>query len=110
MTGNFSGNQVYTIFDGALSTTPVTNAINIPSVAKTFQATITGSGALVCTIDIECSNDGENWLTLGTISLNGTDTDTDGFASVAPWYWHRASFTALVYGGDAPVVSVKVGT
>jgi hypothetical protein len=74
---------------------------------KTFQATVEGSGAVTAEVDIEASNDGENWLWLGTISLSGTGSDSDGFASSAAWANHRADVTAI--GGTGASVTVKMG-
>lgn len=62
-----------------------------------FQATVTGSGLVSCTVTIECSLDLQNWMTLGTIELSGTGTDTDGFSSLGQWVGYRA-VTTLVTG------------
>jgi hypothetical protein len=75
--------------------------------SKTFQAVVEGSGAVTAEVDIEASNDGEHWLVLGTISLSGTGSDTDGFASSAAWAYHRANLTAVT--GTGASVSVMMG-
>lgn len=70
----------------------------------TFQAVgATSSGAGSATIKIQISNDGTNWLDLGTITLTlATTTSSDGFASYASWAFVRANVTAIS-GTDAAV-------
>jgi hypothetical protein len=60
-----------------------------------FDAIITGTGALTATVEIEVSNDGINPITLGTITLAGTDTATDGFNSSVAWKYWRAVVTNI---------------
>ena len=55
-----------------------------------FQAVITGTGAITATINIQCSLDNTNWILLGTITLSGTTTATDGFTSSGGWIFYRA--------------------
>ena len=69
---------------------------------RAYQATITGSGSVSATIAIEVSNDGDNWITQSTITLSGTDSDTDGMALNAPWPYVRSNITAIS-GTDASV-------
>jgi hypothetical protein len=60
------------------------------------------------TIKIQASNDGSNWLDLGTISLSLTTTaSSDGFASDAPWKHVRANVTAI--SGTDATVTVTMG-
>lgn len=75
---------------------------------KTFQATVTGSGSVSATVLIQVSNDPDNlgWVTLGTITLSGTTTDTDGFASQAGWSYYRANVSAI--SGTSASVDVTV--
>lgn len=77
---------------------------------SSFQATITGTGAVTATIDIEVSNDGTYWCdtVMGTITLAGTNEHTDGFTSVAPWKYVRAILVTIT-GTDASV-TVSMGT
>jgi hypothetical protein len=74
-----------------------------------FQAIVTGTGALTATVVIKVSNDGINWCTtpLGTITLSGNDSVSDGFASDAPWKFVRADVTALT--GTGASVQVLMG-
>ena len=78
----------------------------------TFQATgqITGGGPDEATIDVEASNDGVNFLVLGTISLTlpaSLATVTDGFASDARWKFFRFNVTAI--SGTGAAVSAFLG-
>jgi hypothetical protein len=70
---------------------------------KTFHAVVTGSGSVAAGVDIEASNDNENWLRLGTITLSGTDVDSDGFPSSAAWAYHRANLISLTAGNKVSV-------
>ncbi len=73
----------------------------------TFQATISGTGAVTATVLIQVSNDASNWITLGTITLSGTTSATDGFASSAPWAYVRSNCTAI--SGTSAALSVVMG-
>lgn len=75
----------------------------------TFQAILTGTGALSATIDIEYSNDGVNPCATvgGTITLSGTTLVSDGFASTAAWKYVRVNVTAL--SGTNATVKVLMG-
>lgn len=73
-------------------------------VASSFQAVVTGDGAVTAEISIEASNDGVNALETehGTISLSGTDVSSDGFETSSRWLYVRANVTDLS-GVDATV-------
>lgn len=77
---------------------------------QTFQAVgQTASGAGSATIKIQVSNNGTNWLDLGTITLTlGTSAASDGFAAYAPWAYVRANITAISGTGAAVTVTVGV--
>lgn len=70
---------------------------------STYQAVVTGTGAVTATVGIQVSNDGTTWNTtaLGTITLTGNDSVSDGFTSVAPWKYVRAVLTNLTGTGAA---------
>jgi hypothetical protein len=71
---------------------PTTLNVNL----VTFQAVATAaSGTVTGTILIQVSNDGANWITMGTITLNATTPAFDGFASAAMWEYVRANLTAV---------------
>jgi hypothetical protein len=76
---------------------------------RTFQAvgrTTAGAGGVDA--DVEGSNDGINWIDLGTITLVLSTTDsTDGFASDAAWRYVRANVTSI--SGTGASVDVWLG-
>ena len=64
-----------------------------------FQAIVTAAGT--ATVLIQVSNEdatfvgtNSNWITMGTITLTAILT-TDGFTTIAPWRYVRASVTAV---------------
>ncbi len=76
----------------------------------TFQAIITGTGAVTATVDIEVSNDGVNVVdtVAGSITLSGTTTHSDGFTTQhSPWKYVRANVTAI--SGTGASVDVLMG-
>ena len=73
----------------------------------TFQATVSGTGSVSATVQIEVSNDNTNWLVLGTITLSGTTSASDGFASTANWRYVRSNCTAI--SGTSAALSVVMG-
>ncbi len=57
-----------------LTTTGATQPAQLYKDQQSYQATVTGSGAVSATVAIEVTNDDkQNWLTLGTITLSGTN-------------------------------------
>ena len=79
----------------------------VRSNGKTFQATLTGTGALTATVEVEFSNDmvgvvkgGINHD--GIINLAGNDLASDGFRDDGTWLYKRAKLTELT-GTDAMV-------
>lgn len=74
---------------------------------RTFQASVSGTGAVSATVNIEVSNDNANFLFLDTIWLSGTGSDSDGFVSDAPWAYVRADLTAI--SGTGAEVDVIMG-
>lgn len=102
--------EVYNLFpDPGVTTTATGNPIYKIGPYATFQATVTGTGAVTATVAIDCSNDRVNWCTtvLGTITLNGTNTSSDGFTTQAPWAFVRARVTAI--SGTGATVQVLMG-
>ena len=79
-----------------------------------IQGIVTGTGSVGATIAIQVSNEdatwagtNSNWITIGTITLSGTTTATDGFTTVAPWKYLRANVTAI--SGTNATVTVLMG-
>lgn len=91
------------------TTTGAGNLLYKDSPTTTFQAVVTGTGAVTATIAIEYSNDGVNVLSTvgGTITLSGTTTASDGFTSSAPWKYARANVTSVT--GTGATVQVWMG-
>jgi hypothetical protein len=83
---------------------------------STFQATVTGTGAVAATVDIEATNQVDangaptNWCetSLGTITLSGTTSSTDGFTTTAPWKWVRAVVSNISGTGATVICSMGV--
>lgn len=107
-------------FGAAYATSTITNQSSNPiykeSPWSTFQAIITGTGAVSATVTIQATNDdatfqgtASNWVTtvLGTISLTGTTTATDGFAYVGPWKYVRATVASIT--GTGATVTILMG-
>ena len=110
MGGNvrISSGKVDTIMSAATGT-GAGSTIYKASPKSTYQATVAGTGAVTATVTIEASNDGTSWCStvLGTITLSGTTTDTDGLTSDAPWKFVRANVTAI--SGTGAAVTVLMG-
>ena len=96
---------------GALGAIPVRGGARQArgSTSRTFQAwgtTTAGSGA--ASILIQVSNDGTRWLTLGTINLTLSTSETnDGFASAADWPYVRGNVNSI--SGTGAAVSANMG-
>ena len=112
-----SGEQPrYFAFSGNLSTTSAvaSSPIYKDSPYSSFQAIVTGTGAVTATVVIQATNEeatrlgtSTNWINIGTISLSGTTTATDGFTTIAPWRAMRANVTGVT--GTSAAVSVIMG-
>lgn len=94
---------------GAGSTFDIASTSQDEKPNRTFQATVSGTGSVAATVLVQVSNDpAYGWLTLGTITLSGTTTATDGFASEAAWQHVRSNVTAV--SGTGAVVTVTMGS
>jgi hypothetical protein len=112
-----SGEQPrYFAFSGVTSATTAVASSPIlkESPYSSFQAIVTGTGSVAATINIQVSNQTDtyngvktNWITLGTISLTGTTTATDGFTTVCPWRYVRANIAAV--SGTSATVEIIMG-
>ena len=91
----------------ALATTGAATAVTMRAGRKSFQAFLTGSGAVTSTVLIQGSNDNSSWLTLATISLSGTGSASDGFVSDEAWLYHRANVSAI--SGTSAAVTIIGG-
>lgn len=90
-------------------TNQTSNLVYKESPWTTFQATIVGTGVVSAAVTILCSNDGINWnsTVLGTITLNGTTTSTDGFSYIGPWKYVAAVVSSIT--GTGATVNVSMG-
>lgn len=98
--------KLYKLLD-AVTGTGAGTGFQAETAKRTFQATVTGTGALTATVKIQVSNDGTNYIDLATISLSGTTSATDGFSSDAPWRFVRGNVTALT--GTSAAVTAFAG-
>jgi hypothetical protein len=75
-----------------------------------FQANgLTTASTGTATVLIQVSNDGVNFITLGTITLTlGTSVTSDGFAVANTWEYYRANLSA-VSGTNAQVTVYMKG-
>ena len=84
---------------------PATNTYNFHSF-QAVGATTASTGA--ATVLIQVSNDGVNYITLGTITLTlGTSATSDGFAAINTWEYYRANLSAVSGTGAAVSVYMK---
>lgn len=75
-------------------------------VVQAVGSTTSGSGA--ATIAIQVSNNNNDWIDAGIITLTlGTTRTTDGFEINASWLWIRAVLSGL--SGTGANVSVHMG-
>jgi hypothetical protein len=104
-----SGKVMNLYADPGKQTTGASSLVYKDSPYATFQAVVTGTGAVTATVTIEYSNDGTNVLSTvgGTITLSGTTTASDGFTSTSPWKYVRANVTAI--SGTGATVQVYMG-
>lgn len=82
---------------GGVTSTGVGNWLYKDSPYSSFQATVTGSGSVSATLTIEVSNDGVTACAtpLATITLSGTNSNSDGFTTQAPWKYVRYNVSSL---------------
>jgi len=99
--------MVTTLLSSVTSTGAGSSKAPVIDASKTFQAIVSGTGAVSATVAVEVSNDNVNFLTLGTITLSGTTTATDGFASFATWSYVRGNVTAI--SGTGATVTLAMG-
>jgi hypothetical protein len=91
----------------ARTTTGTSSALTNDQEVLVFQGTVTGTGAVSATINIEASLDGGTWVVLPTLELSGTTSATDWTAIEAPWPHVRGNLTAI--SGTGAAVDLAVG-
>jgi hypothetical protein len=72
-----------------------------------FQAVVTGTGAVTATVIFEASNDGTSFVTVSTLSLSGTTSAADGLLFAPHWNIYRCRLTAI--SGTSAKVTANVG-
>lgn len=75
---------------------------------QSFQAAVVGTGTVTATVAISGSNDGTYWVTIGTITLSGTTSASDGFTTTGGWFYYRAVSTNVTGTGAALTVTKGV--
>jgi len=94
-----------TLLSGATTTTTGT-AVDCWLSTRGVQARVAGIGAVTATVLVEISNDEVGYMTLGTITLSGTTSATDGFGISPSFRTIRASVTAI--SGTSAAVTVTL--
>lgn len=81
----------------AVSTLTTSNVYSPNDRGLSFHATgVVGASTGTAVINIECSNDNTNWMTLGAMTLSmTTSVISDGFDSVSGFGYYRAKVTTL---------------
>jgi len=97
-----------TLLNAVTGTGAGTAVVPVSGASRCFQATVVGTGTVTTTVNVEVSLDGTNFLVLGTITLSGTTTATDGFASFAQWPYVRGNATAISGTGAAVTLLMSV--
>lgn len=97
--------NVETLLD-AVTSTGAGGAKNLNGLYSTFQAILSNTVGPSATVDVEVSNDGINWIVMGTIILSIAG-ETDGFSSNAGWNYVRGNVTAI--GGASTSVTLIMG-
>ena len=78
--------RTYNLLGTGVTVTGAGSSVYKDSPYATFQATVVGTGAVTATVTIEVSNDNTYWCAtpMGTITLSGTTSNSDGFTTTAP--------------------------
>lgn len=74
---------------------------------RNFVAYVEGSGAVSATVLVQVSNNNRHWVTLGSISLSGTTSASDGFVADESWQWVRGNVSAI--SGTGAKVTLTMG-
>ena len=73
---------------------------------RTFHLTVTGTGAVSATANVQVSNDDTNWMTVGTLTASGTTAASDGLVIEACWLNMRIDLTAISGTSARAIVTV----
>lgn len=100
--------MIATLLSSVLVTGAGTSLGPVSGSERSYQASVTGSGTVTTTVLVQVSNDNVNWVTQGTITLTGTTTATDGYASMAQWEYVRGNVSAVSGTGAAVTLIMSV--
>ena len=109
--GTYRLNQSNTFASGAVTADGSGLWAICDSIYNTFQACVDGTaGVQTATVAIDVSNDALHPVgtVLGTITLSGTISASDGFAAMNSWKYCRARVTAVT--GTNAVVTCLLGS
>jgi len=67
----------------------------------TFQAILTGTGAITASVDIEGSHNGTDWFTIANIAMTGDTKVVGGFMLDESWIYVSATLAAITGTGAA---------
>jgi hypothetical protein len=99
---------VISLFTGRTTTGAGASFTITSSQNRTAQATLTGTGAISCTVDVEVSDDNVVFLQLARIALSGSTSVSEGFTSWAPWRFCRGNVIAI--SGTSASLNLKLGS
>lgn len=100
--------EIVTLLHGATATGAGSTARKSASLSTSQAKGATTASTGAASIAVQVSNNGANWLTLGTISLSlSTSESSDGFSSDAPWAFVRGNVTSI--SGTDAAVSLLMG-
>ncbi len=72
---------------------------------RSYQGTVTGTGAVTATIIVEGSNDGITYHTIMTFTLSDTTIASAAAQADSNWFWTRARVTAITGTGAVAQVT-----
>ena len=78
-----------------LTTVTTGAAFKMNGMISTAQFVLTGTGTLSATAKLQVSNNGVDWITAGSVTLDNSAGLTDGFAVNARWQYARAKVTEI---------------
>lgn len=83
-------------------------AVQVSGVSRTYQAVVTGTGAVSAVVAVDVSNNGTDWLQQATITLSGDGYDADGVALEGNWPYVRGNVISIAGTGASVSLSLNV--
>lgn len=99
---------VVKITDSMTATGNSTDVVNAAVRVVAAQATVSGSGSVSATVNLQASLDGVNFVTIKTFSLSGTTSASDIALLDATFLVYQANVSAI--SGTSATVSVYLKT